>query len=88
MPSHDAKNRSMAPPRAAGSLPVAGPETQDVIHSEVFVSDLKAPLSEEESIERIEAVLKLAGMPSLAELNRMDAEAEARAKQKAAKRRR
>ena len=51
----------------------------------MFVSDVKTPLSEEQYIERLEAMLKLVGLPPLAEFNRMETEAEARANKKATK---
>jgi len=64
---------------------VVGPETPNIVSSDVFVSDVKTPLSEEQYIERLEAMLKLVGLPPLAEFNRMETEAEARANKKATK---
>ena len=66
--------------------PAIDPKESDVVTSEVFVSRVGAgTLTPDQRVERIDAVLKLLGLPSVAEVNRMDAEAEA--KKKAAKRR-
>lgn len=86
-PPADKKLRS-APPTGEQRAPLIGPDDRLVVSSEVFISDVKSPLSEEDSIKCVEAILKLAGLPPLAEVNRMEAEAEARANKKAAKSRR
>jgi hypothetical protein len=82
----DANNGPSAPTVDAKSRPVVGPDIPDIVSSDVFVSDVKTPLSEEQYIERVEAILKMLGLPPLAEVNRM--EAEAAASEKATKPRR
>jgi hypothetical protein len=64
---------------------IVSADGQTVVTSEMFISDIKTPLSEEQYLERVEAILKVLGLPPLAEVNRMEAEAEA--KKRAAKRR-
>jgi hypothetical protein len=80
----DKKSRS-APTRGDQRALVVGRDDQLVVSSEVFISDVKTPLSEEQYLERVEAILKVLGLPPLEEFNRMETEAEA--KKKAAKRR-
>jgi len=80
MISPDAKNGPPTPTVDAKSRPVVGPDVPDIVSSDLFVSDVKAPLSEEQYIERVEAVLKILGLPPLAEVNRMEAEAAANEK--------
>ena len=67
--------------------PAPGVETNRplVVSSELFVSNAEAPLSENEYLKRIEAILKLVGLPPLAEFNRMEAEAEVRANKRSTK---
>jgi hypothetical protein len=76
----EAKNSRPAPTVDAKSRPVVGPDISDIVSSDVFVSDAKTPLSEEQYIERVEAILKMLGLPPLAEVNRMEAEAAANEK--------
>jgi hypothetical protein len=64
---------------------IVSADGQTVATSEMFVSEVKTPLSEEQYLERVEAILKALGLPPLAEVNRMEAEAEA--KKRATKRR-
>jgi hypothetical protein len=87
MKSSDLRTNGPTSPTAV-KPPVIGPDDPPIISSEVFVSDVKTPLSHEQYIERVEAVLKLLGLPPLAEVNRMEAEAEAAASKKATKPRR
>jgi len=77
---------SRPPPTAeVKPTPVLGPDIPDIVSSELFVADAKTPLSNEEYLERVEAILKILGLPPLAEVNRMEAETEVRANTKAAK---
>jgi len=84
MKSSDLKTTRPISPTDA-KPPVIGLDDPPIISSEVFVSDVKTPLSDEQYIERVEAVLKILGLPPLAEVNRMEAEAEAAASKKATK---
>ncbi len=81
----DAKNSRAISPTDA-KPPVIGPDKPDVVSSEVFISRVGAvSLTPDQRIERIDAVLKLLGLPSVAEVNRMDAEAEAAAEKRSTK---
>lgn len=84
MTSPDAKNHLPGELNDPGPSRAVGPETP-IVSSDVFVSGVKTPLSDEEYLKRIEALLKIVGLPPLAEFNRI--EAEAAANKKAAKRR-
>jgi hypothetical protein len=84
----DANNSPPVPMMDAKSAPVVGPEVQRIVSSDVFVSRVEGPLTPEQRIERIEAILKFIGLPPLEEVNRMEAEANAAANKDAAKPRR
>jgi hypothetical protein len=74
----DAKNSRPVSPDAK-SVTVVGPEAPLIVSSDVFISRVEGPLTPEQRRQRIEAILKLMGLPPLDEFNRIDAEAYAAA---------
>jgi len=76
------RNDNRTPSTTNSSTSVVGPDEPPVVSSEVFTSDVRTPLSHEQYIERVESILKILGLPPLAEVNRMEAEAEAAASKK------
>ncbi len=73
----DAKDSRRVSTTDAKSASADGPEAPRVGRSEVFLSRVEGPLTLEQKKERIEAILKLMGLPPLDEFNRIDAEAHA-----------
>lgn len=66
--------------------PVTRPDEPTIIASEIFISRVEpGALTAEERIEQLDAIMKLLGLPSVAEVNRMDAEAEAAARKRSTK---
>jgi hypothetical protein len=78
------------PPNPASDQPAASEPARlsqelQLRAPEVFLSALDKPLSPKERIEKIEAILKLLGLPNLDEFNRQEREAEASAKRRRSK---